>query len=78
MNRDNRAQTGRRVLNKLNSLMLIKFGVIKHAHRAAPREKGITAFQMDTKIAGIERAVMERALEQARQGRLVILEEMKK
>jgi polyribonucleotide nucleotidyltransferase len=41
-------------------------------------EKGITAFQMDTKIAGIERAVMERALEQARQGRLVILEEMKK
>jgi polyribonucleotide nucleotidyltransferase len=41
-------------------------------------ENGISAFQMDTKIAGISRDVMERALEQARVGRLFILEEMKK
>lgn len=36
-------------------------------------ENGITAFQMDTKIGGISREVMEKALEQARQGRLFIL-----
>lgn len=34
---------------------------------------GITAFQMDTKIGGISREIMEKALEQARQGRLFIL-----
>ncbi len=39
-------------------------------------EKGITAFQLDTKIGGISREIMERALEQARQGRLYILEKM--
>lgn len=38
---------------------------------------GITAFQMDTKIGGISRNVMESALEQARQGRLFILEKMR-
>lgn len=38
---------------------------------------GITAFQMDTKIGGISRSVMESALEQARQGRLFILEKMR-
>lgn len=38
---------------------------------------GICAFQMDTKIAGISREIMERALEQARQGRLFILDRMK-
>jgi polyribonucleotide nucleotidyltransferase len=38
---------------------------------------GICAFQMDTKIAGISRDIMERALEQARQGRLFILDRMK-
>jgi polyribonucleotide nucleotidyltransferase len=38
---------------------------------------GITAFQMDTKIGGISREIMERALEQARQGRLFILDKMK-
>ncbi len=38
---------------------------------------GICAFQMDTKIGGISRAVMEKALEQARQGRLFILDKMK-
>jgi polyribonucleotide nucleotidyltransferase len=40
-------------------------------------ENGITAFQMDTKIGGISREVMEKALEQARQGRLFILGKMK-
>jgi len=38
--------------------------------------KGITAFQLDTKIGGISRSIMERAIEQARQGRLHILEKM--
>jgi polyribonucleotide nucleotidyltransferase len=37
---------------------------------------GITAFQMDVKIAGITRAVMEPALEQARQARMKILDIM--
>ena len=36
-------------------------------------ENGITAFQMDTKIGGISREIMAKALEQARQGRLFIL-----
>ncbi len=38
--------------------------------------EGVTAFQMDTKIAGISRSIMEKALEQARQGRLFILDKM--
>jgi polyribonucleotide nucleotidyltransferase len=38
--------------------------------------KGITAFQLDTKIGGISRGIMETAIEQARQGRLHILEKM--
>jgi polyribonucleotide nucleotidyltransferase len=38
--------------------------------------KGITAFQLDTKIGGISREIMERALNQARQGRLSILDKM--
>ncbi len=38
---------------------------------------GICAFQMDTKIGGISREVMQKALEQARQGRLFILGKMK-
>ena len=41
-------------------------------------EKGITAFQMDVKIAGISREIMSKAMEQARQGRLHILGEMAK
>jgi len=40
-------------------------------------ERGITAFQMDVKIAGISRAIMEKALEQAREGRLHILGKIK-
>jgi polyribonucleotide nucleotidyltransferase len=39
-------------------------------------EKGITAFQLDTKIGGISRDIMQQALEQARQGRLFILGKM--
>jgi polyribonucleotide nucleotidyltransferase len=38
---------------------------------------GICAFQMDTKIGGISREIMEKALEQARQGRLFILGKMR-
>jgi len=38
---------------------------------------GITALQMDIKVAGITTAVMREALEQARQGRMHILEKMR-
>ncbi len=37
---------------------------------------GVTALQMDIKILGINREIMERALEQARQGRIHILQIM--
>ncbi len=37
---------------------------------------GITAFQLDTKITGLPREVMLRAMNQAREGRLYILDEM--
>lgn len=37
---------------------------------------GITAIQMDIKIAGIDRDILKIALEQARKGRLFILEKM--
>ncbi|UCF84782.1 MAG: polyribonucleotide nucleotidyltransferase [Desulfobacteraceae bacterium] len=40
--------------------------------------EGITALQMDIKIEGITREVMEQALEQAKEGRLYILDEMNK
>jgi polyribonucleotide nucleotidyltransferase len=40
--------------------------------------RGITAFQMDVKIAGVSRDVMSRALAQAREGRIHILGEMAK
>jgi polyribonucleotide nucleotidyltransferase len=40
--------------------------------------KGVTAFQMDTKIKGVAREIMAAALEQARQGRVHILGEMGK
>ena len=39
-------------------------------------EDGITAFQMDVKISGVSRQIMEYALEQARHGRLHILGKM--
>lgn len=44
--------------------------------KVAGTEKGITAFQMDVKIAGITREIMTRALEQAREARLAILSKM--
>ncbi len=40
-------------------------------------EKGITAIQMDIKVTGVSREILECALEQARQGRLFILGKMK-
>ena len=46
--------------------------------KVAGTEKGITAIQMDIKIAGIDEEVLTRALAQARVGRLHILNEMKK
>lgn len=39
---------------------------------------GITAIQMDIKIKGLKRSILEQALEQARRGRLYILKEMDK
>jgi polyribonucleotide nucleotidyltransferase len=41
-------------------------------------KNGISALQMDIKIAGLDRAVLEQALAQAREGRLHILDEMNK
>lgn len=46
--------------------------------KVAGTEKGITAIQMDIKIAGIDEEVLTRALAQAKVGRLHILNEMKK
>ncbi len=40
-------------------------------------DKGITAFQMDVKISGVNREILKRALDQARAGRLHILGKMK-
>ena len=46
--------------------------------KVAGTEAGITSLQMDIKIAGITPAIMEKALAQAKEGRLHILEEMNK
>lgn len=46
--------------------------------KVAGTREGITAIQMDTKIAGITRDVMLRALDQAKDGRMHILDEMGK
>lgn len=40
-------------------------------------EAGITAFQMDLKTGGVSKEVMEKALEQARQGRVFIIGKLK-
>lgn len=40
-------------------------------------EQGITAFQMDVKISGVNREILRKALEQARAGRVYILGKMK-
>lgn len=44
--------------------------------KVAGTKKGITALQMDIKIAGLTTEVLKEALEQAREGRLAILERM--
>ncbi|WP_077367540.1 polyribonucleotide nucleotidyltransferase [Anaerosalibacter sp. Marseille-P3206] len=44
--------------------------------KVAGTEKGITAIQMDIKIAGIGREILQEALERARIGRLFILNKM--
>jgi polyribonucleotide nucleotidyltransferase len=40
-------------------------------------ERGITAFQMDVKISGVNREILKKALDQAKAGRLHILGKMK-
>src|SRR5213595_124819 len=44
--------------------------------KVAGTRKGITALQMDIKVAGITAQIMREALEQARQGRLFLLDTM--
>ncbi|WP_270582992.1 polyribonucleotide nucleotidyltransferase [Bacillus smithii] len=44
--------------------------------KVAGTEKGVTALQMDIKIKGLNREILEEALQQARRGRLKILEHM--
>ncbi len=44
--------------------------------KVAGTAEGVTAIQMDIKIDGIDRAILEQALEQAREGRLHILGKM--
>ncbi len=44
--------------------------------KVAGTREGITAIQMDIKIKGIDEQILTRALEQARQGRLFILDKM--
>lgn len=46
--------------------------------KVAGTREGITALQMDIKIDGITREIMESALEQAKDGRIFILDEMAK
>jgi polyribonucleotide nucleotidyltransferase len=44
--------------------------------KVAGTRKGVTALQMDIKIAGIDRPILEKALEQASRARLTILDNM--
>ncbi|RMF84851.1 MAG: polyribonucleotide nucleotidyltransferase, partial [Nitrospinota bacterium] len=44
--------------------------------KVAGTAKGITGFQMDIKISGVSNEILRQALEQAREGRLFILEQM--
>ncbi len=46
--------------------------------KVAGTSEGVTALQMDIKIDGITREIMEKALEQAKAGRIYILDEMNK
>jgi polyribonucleotide nucleotidyltransferase len=45
--------------------------------KVAGTDRGVTALQMDIKIQGITKEIMHRALEQAREGRMHILQKMK-
>ncbi|MBI5874852.1 MAG: polyribonucleotide nucleotidyltransferase [Deltaproteobacteria bacterium] len=45
--------------------------------KVAGTERGITAFQMDTKISGVSREILKHAIYQAKDGRLHILGKMK-
>ncbi len=44
--------------------------------KVAGTREGITALQMDIKVSGLSREILERALEQARRGRLQLLDSM--
>ena len=44
--------------------------------KVAGTRKGVTALQMDIKISGVDREILQRALEQARAGRMFILDKM--
>lgn len=44
--------------------------------KVAGTSKGVTALQMDIKIEGLNREILEEALQQAKQGRMYILEHM--
>jgi len=44
--------------------------------KVAGTRKGITALQMDIKIGGLTRQILQEAMEQARQGRLFLLDKM--
>jgi len=44
--------------------------------KLAGTEKGVTALQMDIKIGGVNREIIEAALKQAREGRMFILQKM--
>lgn len=44
--------------------------------KVAGTSKGVTALQMDIKIAGLSRKILEEALQQARKGRMQILDHM--
>ena len=46
--------------------------------KVAGTENGITAIQMDIKIAGIDKEILTKALQQAKVGRIHILNEMRK
>ena len=45
--------------------------------KVAGTENGITALQMDIKIAGINKEILSVALDQAKEGRMHILSKMK-
>ncbi len=44
--------------------------------KVAGTSEGITALQMDIKISGIDRTILKEALDQAKKGRMIILENM--